>query len=58
MLNNMRTKRITGLHLCGKNMGSMSRLPPKYSDEDWDYNNKMKFRITCDQERMAERIVE
>lgn len=58
MLSNMRTKRITGVHACGKGLGPLARLPPKYSDEDWDYNNKMKFRITCDQERLAERIVE
>ncbi|KAM7356766.1 tektin C [Cochliomyia hominivorax] len=58
MLTNMRTRRVGGIHLCGKGMGPMSRLPPKYTDEDWDFNNKIKFRITCDQERMAERIVE
>ncbi|TMW51060.1 hypothetical protein DOY81_003876 [Sarcophaga bullata] len=58
MIPNMRTKRITGVHGCGKRLGPLARLPPKYSDEDWDYNNKIKFRITCDQERLAERIVE
>lgn len=58
MIPNIRTKRITGVHACGKSLGTLARLPPKYSDEDWDYNNKIKFRITCDQERLAERIVE
>lgn len=54
----MRTKRLNGLHLTGCNAGPMARLPPKYSDEDWDFNNKVKLRITCDQERLAERIME
>lgn len=58
MLNNMRAKRLNGLHLTGTSLGPMARLPPKYSDEDWDFNNKVKLRITCDQERMAERIME
>uniref|UniRef100_A0A1I8PR47 Tektin n=1 Tax=Stomoxys calcitrans TaxID=35570 RepID=A0A1I8PR47_STOCA len=58
MLNNMRAKRMNGLHLTGTSLGPMARLPPKYSDEDWDFNNKVKLRITCDQERMAERIME
>uniref|UniRef100_A0A1B0G8N2 Tektin n=1 Tax=Glossina morsitans morsitans TaxID=37546 RepID=A0A1B0G8N2_GLOMM len=58
MLPNMRTRRITGLHLTGTSACPISKIPPKYSNHDWDYNNKIKFRITCDQERLAERIVE
>uniref|UniRef100_A0A034W6I3 Tektin n=1 Tax=Bactrocera dorsalis TaxID=27457 RepID=A0A034W6I3_BACDO len=58
MLPNMRTRRIAGLHLTGKGYGPQAKIPPKYTEEDWDFNNQVKFRITCDQERLAERIVE
>lgn len=54
----MRARRIAGLHLNGKGYSSQAKIPPKYTEEDWDFNNQVKFRITCDQERLAERIVE
>lgn len=58
MLPNLKSRRITGLQLAGKHLGPVAKCPPRYSEEDWDYNNKIKFRITCDQEKLAERIVE
>ncbi|XP_030570702.1 tektin-1 [Drosophila novamexicana] len=58
MLPNLKPRRITGLQLASKHLGPVAKCPPRYSEEDWDYNNKIKFRITCDQEKLAERIVE
>ncbi|XP_037936189.1 tektin-1 [Teleopsis dalmanni] len=58
MLPNWKTTRLTGLELTGKYLEPRARIPPKYSHEDWTYNNNIKFRITCDQERLAERVVE
>lgn len=55
---NLKSRRISGLQLAGKHLGPVAKCPPRYSEEDWDYNNKIKFRITCDQEKLAERIVE
>jgi len=57
-LPNLKSRRISGLQLAGKHLGPVAKCPPRYSEEDWDYNNKIKFRITCDQEKLAERIVE
>lgn len=30
---------------------------PKYSVKDWSYNNQLKSRISCDQQKLADRVI-
>lgn len=30
---------------------------PKYTHKDWTYNNQLKSRISCDQQKLADRII-
>lgn len=30
---------------------------PKFSHKDWSYNNQLKSRISCDQQKLADRVV-
>lgn len=30
---------------------------PKYTHRDWTYNNQLKSRISCDQQRLADRVI-
>lgn len=30
---------------------------PKYSHKDWSYNNQLKSRISCDQQKLADRVI-
>ncbi|XP_055372964.1 tektin-1 [Condylostylus longicornis] len=36
----------------------ISRAPPKYSDSDWEFNNRSKFEMSENQQRNAERVLE
>jgi Tektin family len=35
---------------------SMSQNP-KFSHKDWSYNNQLKSRISCDQQKLADRVI-
>lgn len=30
---------------------------PKYTHKDWSYNNQLKSRISCDQQKLADRVI-
>lgn len=30
---------------------------PKFSHKDWSYNNQLKSRISCDQQKLADRVI-
>jgi hypothetical protein len=30
---------------------------PKYTHKDWTYNNQLKSRISCDQQKFADRVI-
>jgi hypothetical protein len=30
---------------------------PKYTHRDWSYNNQLKSRISCDQQKLADRVI-
>lgn len=57
MIPNLSTSRVPGPFWGPMDTCPISRCPPKYSSEDWDFNNKLKLGISCDQERLAERII-
>lgn len=43
--------------LPGKSMVSFPAASGKYSIRDWNYNNQVKSRISCDQQKLADRII-
>lgn len=30
---------------------------PKFSHKDWSYNNQLKSRMSCDQQKLADRVI-
>lgn len=57
MFSNVNTSRVPIPFWGPQNTCPISRCPPKYSNEDWNLNNKIKIGIACDQEKLAERII-
>ncbi|XP_055843875.1 tektin-1 [Episyrphus balteatus] len=57
MFKESKSRRVGAMNIVGQSVGRSSRMPLKYTDDDWDFNNRIKFRITDDQQKLAERIV-
>ncbi|XP_055912711.1 tektin-1 [Eupeodes corollae] len=57
MFHQSKSHRVGAINIVGQNVGFASRMPPKFTDEDWDFNNKIKFRTIDDHQKLAERIV-
>lgn len=51
-------KNVRGVVLPENRFAKMSRYPPKYTDEDWDLNNKIKMDLSDAQQKLAERILD
>lgn len=39
------------------NCYEMINQQPKYTHKDWSYNNQLKSRISCDQQKLADRVI-
>lgn len=57
-MNNGKQLHVRGVVLPENRFAKMSRYPPKYTDEDWDLNNKIKMDLSDAQQKLAERILE
>lgn len=40
-----------------RNCYEMMNQQPKYTHKDWSYNNQLKSRISCDQQKLADRVI-
>lgn len=57
MYKQSKPRKVSYVQYDGYGCGPLGKLPPKYTDEEWDYNNLLKFRITDNQQRIAEKLV-
>lgn len=44
-------------NLSNKNLIVLPPPNPKYTERDWEYNNKVKARVSEDQQKLANRVI-